>query len=101
MFARRLVNKTAIVTGSSWGIGRAIAVALAAEGARLVVCADLTPHARREVGEEASVPTHELIGRDIAGDQNRSIYVRTDVAVEDDVVACVREVVKSVGRLDV
>lgn len=34
-----LKNKTAIVTGASQGIGRAVAGALAAEGARVVLCA--------------------------------------------------------------
>lgn len=100
MFARRLANKTAMVTGSSSGIGRAMALAFAAEAARLVFCADLTHHTSRKMSAKTRVPTHELIARDIAGDQNRAIYERIDVGVEDDVVACVRQVVKPVGSLD-
>lgn len=34
-----LVNRTCVVTGATEGIGRAIAVTLAAEGARIAVCA--------------------------------------------------------------
>lgn len=39
--ALRLANKVAIVTGASSGLGRAIALAYAGHGTRLVVCADL------------------------------------------------------------
>jgi NAD(P)-dependent dehydrogenase (short-subunit alcohol dehydrogenase family) len=48
----RLKGKTAIVTGASRGIGRAIAVRLAGEGAQLVLCArdgNLMEHAVKEI----------------------------------------------------
>ena len=47
----RLENQIAIVTGSSSGNGRAIALALSSEGAT-VVCADLSKNARKEGYEE-------------------------------------------------
>ncbi|KAL1642639.1 hypothetical protein SLS58_005410 [Diplodia intermedia] len=66
----RLLNKTAVVTGASSGLGRAIALRYAAEGAKLV-CADLAPSARRsgsgagndDADADAGGDTHELIRR--------------------------------------
>ncbi|KAL9014411.1 MAG: hypothetical protein Q9173_000942, partial [Seirophora scorigena] len=89
MYSPRLFHKVAIVTGSSTGIGRAIALALAAEKAH-VVCADLNPRASLETGDdEASVPTHELIRQSADGTSRpEAMFVRTDVGVEGGVEAC-------------
>jgi NAD(P)-dependent dehydrogenase (short-subunit alcohol dehydrogenase family) len=51
----RLTGKTAIVTGASRGIGKAIALRLAAEGARAVLCArdgNLLEHAVKKIEAE-------------------------------------------------
>lgn len=58
-----LRGRTAVVTGASKGIGRAIAAALAAEGVRLAICArtaDDIEKAAREIGQTYGVDVHPL-----------------------------------------
>jgi NAD(P)-dependent dehydrogenase (short-subunit alcohol dehydrogenase family) len=94
---RRLEGKVAIVTGASSGIGRAIAVGFAREGAR-VVCADLRKDARPE-GYEADreKDTDEVI-RDNGGE---AFFMRADVTVGKEVANLVTTMVECYGRLDI
>ena len=80
-------QKVAIVTGGSSGIGRATAVALAKQGVKVTVAAR-----RDKEGEE----TVRLIKE--AGSEG--IFVKTDVANEDDVKSLVEKTVKKYDRLD-
>ena len=91
----RLLHKTAIVTGSSSGLGRAISLAYASQGAR-VICADLSPKARAEKPEEVGIPTHELV-KQRGGE---AIYVTCDVGNTEDVRGTVEEAKRWGGRLD-
>lgn len=93
----RLSDKVAIVTGSSSGIGRAVAVAYLREGAK-VVCADITPSARHEIGDETTATTLEILQKE--GDKDRSIFVKADVSKAKDVQALVEQTVRHFGRLD-
>lgn len=83
------------MTGSSSGLGRAISLAYAREGARLV-CADLAPNARAEVSDELSAETHEEIRRT----GGVAVFVKTDVSQAVDVEAMIAKAVEVFGRID-
>jgi glucose 1-dehydrogenase len=87
----RLAGKTAIVTGAASGIGRAIALTFAEQGAN-VVLADV-----RDTPREGGEPTASLI--EAAG--GRVLDHPTDVSVESQVEALVAAAVERFGRLDV
>ncbi|TPL00625.1 MULTISPECIES: glucose 1-dehydrogenase [unclassified Mesorhizobium] len=86
-----LAGKTAIVTGAGSGIGRAIALKFAAEGANIVV-ADMV-----EQPIEGGKSTVELI-RSAGGN---AVYMKTDISDWSAVDVLVGVTVAQFGRLDV
>jgi len=97
MNTRLLENQTAIVTGSSSGNGRAIALALSAAGAT-VVCADLHKNARKEGYEEdLEIDTDDVIQRR----GGRAVYVQVDVRYPLQVKSLVTRAATEFGRLDI
>jgi len=85
-----LVDKVAIVTGSSRGLGLASARALAAEGCRVVLCG------RTQGTLDAAAATIESV----AG-PGRVLPVRADVSRADEVQALVTRTVEAFGGVDV
>ena len=83
-----LESKVALVTGGTSGIGKAAALALAAEGAKVVVSG------RRE--EEGRAV--ELAIKKAGGD---ALFVKADVSREADVKALVDKTVAAFGHLDI
>jgi NAD(P)-dependent dehydrogenase (short-subunit alcohol dehydrogenase family) len=93
----RLSNKVAIVTGSSSGIGRAICLSYAAEGA-LLVCADLQPSTLyTSSAAETLGATHDRI----VESGGRAIFVQTDVTQPAQVEMLVQAAVREYGRMDI
>ncbi|KAL6864639.1 NAD(P)-binding protein [Trichoderma novae-zelandiae] len=93
---QRLLNKVCIVTGSSSGLGRAISLAYAREGAFLA-CVDLRPDARQEIEAERVTDTDASI-RQKGG---RAVYIKADVSVSVEVEEMVKATVAEYGRIDV
>ena len=82
-------DQVAIVTGSSRGIGKAAALALAAEGASVVV-----NYAR------SSTAADEVVA-EITGAGGSAIALQADVSKEDQVDALIKGAMEKFGRIDV
>lgn len=85
-----LENRVALVTGASQGIGEAIALALAREGARVVVnhYPDQVKSAEQVAAEIRDLPSESLV-------------IAADVRKRADVELMVAKVLEHFGRLDV
>ncbi len=83
-----LSGKVALVTGASSGIGRASALALAMQGAKVVVTA------RR-------VDKLEALAAEIKSHGKEALAVQMDVMKKSDIEAAVAAAVKTFGKLDI
>ncbi|OAB57747.1 beta-ketoacyl-ACP reductase [Phormidium willei BDU 130791] len=86
---QHLNEKVAIVTGGSRGIGRATALALASEGAKVVV-----NYANSSTAAEEVVAEIQTMGRE-------AIAVKADVSQEDEANALIKAATDTWGRVDV
>ena len=82
----RLSGKTALITGAARGIGRAIALRFAAEGANLVLC-DLNLESLREVVAEAEAY------------KVRALCRKTDVVAREQVAQLVNDGISEFGMI--
>jgi NAD(P)-dependent dehydrogenase (short-subunit alcohol dehydrogenase family) len=84
----KLAGQVAIVTGAGRGIGRAVARALAGEGAAVVLVA-------------RSVRELEAVAGEVVGTGGRALPVATDVRAEPAVAAMVKRALTEHGRIDI
>ena len=82
-------EKTAVVTGGSRGLGRAICLELARGGANVVLC-----YAGNEAAANETVAACESLGA-------KAVAVRCDVSKEDEVKALMDAALKTFGRIDI
>ena len=91
----KLEGRVAIATGASRGIGKAIAVALAEEGADVVVAA-------RTEEETGPLPgTIHKTADEIRALGRRALAIKTDVTKEEQVAEMVRRALEELGRIDI
>lgn len=83
-----LAGQTALVTGGSKGIGRAICLALAKEGANVIIAA------RNESEIKDTMDKLKAMG-------SKSLAVRADVRSEEDVRRLISMTIDKCGRLDI
>jgi glucose 1-dehydrogenase len=95
-----LVNKVVLITGGTSGIGQAIAVRFAAEGAHVAI----NYRRQEEDAAETDAMVHEALERCVHDVQEHGvnhILVQADVAKEDEVRRMVDQVVEQLGGLDI
>ena len=85
----RLKDKVALVTGSSRGVGKAVALGFAKEGAQVVI---------NYTSNEAAA--NEVVAA-VEGMGSRAIAVRADVAQKKDAKDLVGATVETFGRIDI
>jgi citronellol/citronellal dehydrogenase len=89
-----LKDKTIIITGASRGIGRAMALRFAREGANLVIAAkSAEPHPKLEGTIHETASAVETAG-------GRALPVRVDVRFEDQVREMVQKATSAFGGID-
>ncbi|HEY0786988.1 MAG TPA: 3-oxoacyl-[acyl-carrier-protein] reductase [Acidobacteriaceae bacterium] len=85
-----MLGKTALVTGASQGIGRAIALRLAGQGARVVLAARNQARLEEVSGEIAG-----------AAEGPAALVQTLDMAQEDSIKAAARQVLAECGAIDI
>ena len=88
VYEERFKDKVLLVTGSTTGIGRAVAIRAAKEGAKVVVVGR-----RKEKGEE--------VVDEIRQDGGEAMFVQIDLSSEESSKQLIETVVNQYGRLDI
>jgi glucose 1-dehydrogenase len=88
----RLAGKNVLVTGASSGIGQAIAIRFAEEGANVAI--------NYRSGRDQALVTQARV-REVRPNAGRDMVVEADVSKEDQIQAMFKQVIDGFGRIDV
>jgi 3-oxoacyl-[acyl-carrier protein] reductase len=97
MQSGNLAGKVALVTGSSRGLGRHHALALALAGADVIIH-DVHEQAAAEFGE---APSGSAVGEEIRALGRRSAFFAADLSIPEQVAALVQQALDAFGRIDI
>jgi 3-oxoacyl-[acyl-carrier protein] reductase len=95
----RFQDKVAVVTGASRGMGKEIALALAREGANLVLAARTVVKTDEQF--ETRPGTITEVAEEIRAIGRRALAVRCDVSVRSDVERLINETIREFGQVDI
>ncbi len=90
---KRLTGKNVLITGASSGIGQAIAIRFAQEGANVAI--------NYRSGAEQAEAVRAMIAAQKNGEGSRDVIVQSDISDEAQVKRMFAEVLDQFGRLDV
>ena len=84
----RLQDKAAIITGSTQGIGRAVAVGYAREGAKVIVCG-------------RSLEKGTKVVEEILSEGGNAHFIQFDLSNEHSVLGLIKQTVEKYDSLDI